>query len=95
MVAVVAIATSYMCWKGYHAAAMNPDVKWDKTHRGNHFFERDMKEAQKWVDGMHNSSRWNRPGLDVGGVSIFESWGKPSKKEGSAVTYGPAPPTTA
>lgn len=44
---------------------------------------------------MQTKSRWNRPGLDVGAVSVFESWLKPDKAEGVAKVHGPSPPKVA
>ena len=41
---------------------------------------------------LQTKSRWNRPGLDVGAVSVFESWLKPDKAEGVAKVHGPTPP---
>lgn len=53
---------------------------------------RDITEALAWKENVKAKSRWNRPGLDVGSVSMFESWWKPEKKEGTADKHGPTPP---
>ena len=83
-----------MVYKTWHAAAKGPDVKWDKERRANPW-DRDVEEAAEWKEAMKRGSRWNRPGVDVGAVSIFEGWFKPERKEGSAMEFGPAPPKTA
>lgn len=80
-----------MTYKLAHHALYNPDVRFDKTARSEPF-ERNMEEATAWKENMKAGSRWNRPGLDVGQVSVFESWFKPAKKAGSALAHGPAPP---
>ena len=58
-----------------------------KAERTSQPYERTAQaaEAQAWAETMKTKSRWNRPGLDVGQVSVFESWFKPSKQESSAV----------
>ena len=52
-------------------------------------------EGEAWAQDVKAKSRWNRPGLDVGAVSVFENWFKPEKKEGSAKVFGPTPPASA
>ena len=82
-----------MTFKLAHHALYNPDVKFDKTTRSDGMAsERNEEEATTWKAGMKSRSRWNRPGLDVGQVSVFEPWYKPTKQEGVATQFGPTPP---
>jgi hypothetical protein len=94
IIAAVGAALTFMTYKITHHAVYNPDVKFDKTARTSPF-ERSEAEGEAWLQGVRNHSRWNRPGLDVGAVSVFESWFKPEKKEGSAKVFGPTPPANA
>lgn len=74
-----------------HQAFHNPDIKINRHSRSVPFIH-DVEEAEAW-DGHHKEmSRWNRPGVDVGQVSVFEPWIKPPKVAGLAAQYGPAPP---
>lgn len=91
IIAAVSAGLVFMTYKLTRATLYNPDVHWDKTARSTQFY-RDEKEAEAWGEAMRAHSRWNRPGLDVGQVSVFESWFKPAKQDGSAKVFGPAPP---
>ena len=94
IVGAITGALTFMVYKTWHAAALNPEVKWDKDRRSTQFSFNE-EEGKEWKEAMKRGSRWNRPGVDVGAVSIFEGWFKPERKEGSAMEFGPAPPKTA
>lgn len=91
IIGAIGCALTFMTYKLTHHALYNPDVKFDKTARSEPF-ERNIDEATAWKAGVKASSRWNRPGLDVGAVSVFEPWFKPAKVEGTAIVHGPTPP---
>ena len=94
VIAAVATGLAFMTFKLTHHAIYNPDVKFDKTARMSPF-DRSEAEGEVWAQNAKSHSRWNRPGLDVGAVSVFEAWFKPEKKEGTAKVFGPTPPASA
>ncbi len=84
-----------MTYTMFRATFSAPDTHWDKTVRSSqqpYERERLAEEAKAWDEAVRSKSRWNRPGLDVGQVSVFESWFKPNKAEGVAKVHGPTPP---
>ena len=62
------------------------------SHKSPHYLEAACSPLVRACVSSQTKSRWNRPGLDVGAVSVFESWLKPDKAEGVAKVHGPTPP---
>ncbi len=91
------VGLGLMTYTVVRASVIAPDVHWDKTARSaQQPYEREAQAAdgKVWIETIRSKSRWNRPGLDVGQVSVFEPWFKPNKAEGVAKVHGPAPPAT-
>ena len=84
----------FSCWTIYHQVFNSPDIHWDKSERSAQPFDRvkQASDGQEWVDTLKSKSRWNRPGVDVGAVSVFEAWLKPMPVDGLAKVHGPTPP---
>lgn len=94
VVGAVCAALCFTTYASVRAVTISPDAHWTKTERCSQPYERveQAKEGEVWAATMKTKSRWNRPGLDVGAVSVFESWLKPDKAEGVAKVHGPTPP---
>jgi hypothetical protein len=96
VVAAVAAALGFLGWSSARHLSLSPDTHFAKGERCVGPYDRSgqQQEGQVWADTMKTKSRWNRPGLDVGEVSIFEAWFKPEKAAGLAAVHGPTPPAT-
>ena len=78
----------------FHHTFNSPDTHFDKKDRTSQPYERSAQgeAGASWIADIRSKSRWNRPGVDVGAVSVFEGWLKPSKVDGVAKVHGPTPP---
>jgi hypothetical protein len=96
VVGIVGAGCVFMCYKIWHAT-WGPDSHFNRSERSVPPYERRNQAAEglKWAEEMKNGSRWSRPGLDVGQVTVFESPFKPTRVEGVAERFGPAPPAAA
>ena len=96
VVGIVGAGCVFMCYKIWHAT-WGPDSHFNRSERSVPPYERRNQAAEglKWSEEMKSGSRWSRPGLDVGQVTVFESPFKPTRVEGVAERFGPAPPLAA
>lgn len=87
----VLVGLGFMTYTIVRSALYDPDVHWSKDERCAQPYDRvnSVEEGKKWAEEAQAKSRWNRPGVDVGAVSVFEAWSKPAKQDGLAKVHGP------
>lgn len=94
LIGALTAGLSLSLYTGVHHALHDPDVKINRKTR-SHPFMFDETGATDWIHMHKDWSRWNRPGVDVGNVTIFGPWSMPEARPGLADQYGPSPPKDA